>query len=204
MDYETLLTLLQSRRSVRQFAERAVDRADLERLFEAARWAPSNHNRQAWRFLVLTDSAPIRALAQAVDLSLAARLRALPAVAGEFAASLREHASFFARAPVLVIALHRQPVAVASGVLHGLREPSLVSGEPLSTAMAVQNLLLAAGTLGLGACVLTAPLLAGEAIERQLAIPSAFEITCLVALGYPAETPAAPRRKCLDQFVEYH
>src|ERR1700692_609188 len=50
----TLTALLQGRRSVRQFQDRAVDRALVEQILEAARWAPSPHGRQPWRFVVLT------------------------------------------------------------------------------------------------------------------------------------------------------
>src|ERR1700694_5931534 len=51
---DTLAALLQGRRSVRQFQDRAVDRALIEQILEAARWAPSPHGRQPWRFVILT------------------------------------------------------------------------------------------------------------------------------------------------------
>ena len=79
----------------------------------------------------------------------------------------------------------------------------LASGEALSTAMAVQNLLLAAHAMGLGTCVMTAPLLAGDVWKSLCDFPIGFEPTCLVAVGYPAETPAAPRRKNLEHILEY-
>src|SRR5579863_745115 len=51
---DTLMDLMRGRRSVRQFQDRAVDRALVEQILEAARWAPSPHGRQPWRFVVLT------------------------------------------------------------------------------------------------------------------------------------------------------
>jgi nitroreductase len=54
-DYDRLLELMRLRRSIRRFSDRAVSRQDIGRLIEAARWAPSNHNRQPWRFLVVED-----------------------------------------------------------------------------------------------------------------------------------------------------
>ena len=65
-NYEQLLGLMRSRRSIRSFADRAVGRADLTRVLEAARWAPSNHNRQPWKFIVLDDRPQIRKLANEV------------------------------------------------------------------------------------------------------------------------------------------
>jgi nitroreductase len=206
MNCDALFEVLRGRRSIRRFAPQPVARADVIRLLEAAGWAPSNHNRQPWRFLVLEDPGRIRWLAAAVASGLAERLKNLPPIAAGFAGGLERHATLFADAPVVIVALHRRPVAVVSGVLEGLAEPSLVSGEPLSVAMAVQNLMLAAHTLGLGTCMLTAPLLAPGAFAA-VGLPSGesgpFGITCLVALGHPAEQPAPPRRKALAQIVEF-
>jgi nitroreductase len=51
---EGLLPLFLERWSPRSFADREVSRADLKRVFEAARWAPSSGNAQPWRFIVGT------------------------------------------------------------------------------------------------------------------------------------------------------
>jgi nitroreductase len=203
MSYDELLDVLRTRRSIRRFGLQPVARAEVERLIEAAAWAPSNHNRQPWRFLVVDDRAAIGRMAEAVGRRLADRLAALPAVAAGFAGDLAHHATVFGGAPVLIAALHRGPVAVAARLLAGLPEPALVSGEPLSVAMAVQNLLLAAHVLGLGACVLTAPLLVPEALVEHLRWPPGYTLTCMIALGYPAEQPEPPRRKTLAQVVEF-
>jgi coenzyme F420-0:L-glutamate ligase/coenzyme F420-1:gamma-L-glutamate ligase len=200
-DYDTLLKVIRERRSIRRFADRPVSREDVKRLIEAARWAPSNHNRQPWRFVVLDEAERIQMLARKVQPEVEARLSALPVVASAHAAEFERHALFFAKAPVVLIVMHRQPINAAAAVLEGLKNGELVSGEPLSAAMAVENLLLAAHALGLGACVLTAPLLAPMAFRQVLAIPAGYDLTCVVALGYPAETPTAPRRKELDQIL---
>ncbi|HEV7235458.1 MAG TPA: nitroreductase family protein, partial [Ktedonobacteraceae bacterium] len=52
----SLSALVQGRRSVRQYVERSVNREDIETILEAARWAPSPHGRQPWRFAVITRS----------------------------------------------------------------------------------------------------------------------------------------------------
>jgi nitroreductase len=201
--YAPLLELIRSRRSIRQFSDQAVGRDDLERLLEAARWAPSNHNRQPWRFLVIEDRQQINQLAETVGRGLSEKLRLLPEAAAAHAGEFVHYATFFSKAPVLLVVLHKQPVSVSAPVLAGLKDPDLVSGEPLSAAMAVQNLLLAAQALGLGTCVLTGPLLVPDAVAGALDLPAGHDLTCLVALGHPAESPAPPRRKPLDQFAEF-
>src|SRR4051794_22383955 len=61
-----LSQLVRGRRSVRRYQERPVPRELLMQVLEAARWAPSPHGRQPWRFAVLTNDAPKRRLAEAM------------------------------------------------------------------------------------------------------------------------------------------
>ncbi len=202
-DYYRLLELIRLRRSIRRFSDRAVSREDLVRLLEAARWAPSNHNRQPWRFLVIEDKQQISHLAETVSRGLSEKMKALPETAAAHAGEFIHYATCFSTAPVLLAVLHKQPVSVSAPVLAGLKNPDLVSGEPLSAAMAVQNLLLAAQALGLGTCVLTGPLLVQDALAEALDLPAGHNLTCLVALGHPAESPPPPRRKAIEQIVEF-
>lgn len=203
LSLESFLDLARSRRSVRRFLPDPPTREEMDALFEAARWAPSSHNRQATRFVVLEDAEEIRRLARDVRDALAARAAAARGIAREVAEDIAKNASWFGEAPRVIIVLHRRPAAAAAGLLEGLPSPELVSGEALSAAMAVQNLLLAACAAGLGACVLTAPLIAREAIGRVPDLPAGFEPTALVAVGRPAEDPPAPPRRPLERTVEH-
>jgi len=202
-DYEQILALITSRRSIRKFSQQPVSRENILRVLEAARWAPSNHNRQPWRFIVFEDRTQIGKLAEAVGAELSGKLETLPAVARGYAIEFAAYATFFAKAPILAVVLHKRPVNFSSALLKDVSQPELVSGEPLSSAMAVQNLLLAAHALGLGACVLTAPLVVRETVVRELNLPGEYEVTCLVALGYPDETASPPRRKSVEQITEF-
>ncbi len=201
--YEDLLALMRSRRSIRRFSRREVRREELSRLFEAARWAPSNHNRQPWRFLVVDDPVQIGCLAERIRAGVDARLKSLPGVAASYAGELSAHATVFSSAPVVIVALHKRPVSLAAALLEGVPNPVLVSGEPLSVAMAVQNLLLAAEALQLGTCVMTAPLLSCDVVAGMLSLPPGYDVTCFVAVGYPDEEPETPRRKGLEQIVTF-
>lgn len=203
MDYQALLETMRSRRSIRSFTDRKPSRADIERLVEAARWAPSNHNRQGWKFMVFEDRDELRRLAERVRASLAERLGKSERIRPAQAAEMLRYATLFAEAPLAILVLHKRSVAVGRELLAGARDPKLVSGEPLSAAMAVQNLLLAAHCLGLGACVLTAPLLAGEVWRDLDDLPLGFGPTCIVAAGYPAHQPSPPRRKPIEKILTY-
>ena len=203
MDYAAVLDMMRARRSVRRFADAAVARADVERIVAAARWAPSNHNRQGWKFIVLADRGEIRRLAQAVRAALSDRLAEATRITPDRRADLMHHATVFADAPVVIMVMHKRPPAVSRDLHAEAERPDLVSGEPLSAAMAVQNMLLAAHCLGLGACVHTAPLLAGQVWRDLPDRPAGFVPTCLVALGGAAERPDPPRRKTIDHIIEY-
>jgi nitroreductase len=200
--YEQLLELLKTRRSVRRFEDRPVSRHDLNCLLEAARWAPSNHNRQPWKFFIIEDRGRISEIAEQVRAGMEAKLRSLPEVAAVHSAGLVQYGIFFAAAPVLIVAMHKLPIAAAAGLWERTPHPELVSGEPLSVAMAMQNLLLAAHALGLGACVMSAPLLADNLAET-LQLPPGFAITSLIAVGHPDGISQPPRRKTLEQIAEF-
>jgi nitroreductase len=57
MEYDALLELLKSRRSIRAFTDESVSDEDLQKVLEAARWAPSGANSQPWEFIVIRDQA---------------------------------------------------------------------------------------------------------------------------------------------------
>ncbi|SPE59141.1 putative Nitroreductase family protein [Verrucomicrobia bacterium] len=202
-DYEQFLLLARSRRSVRKFSEQPVGRENLLRVLEAARWAPSNHNRQPWKFIVLENRSQIVGLAEAIRTELSQKLKSLPPVVSGYTSEFADYATFFSGAPVVIVVLHRRPVSFSAALLRDAAHPDLVSGEPLSAGMAVQNLLLAAHAVGLGSCVMTAPLIVGGLIVRELEPPPGYELTCLVALGYADERPPGPRRKSIEQIAEF-
>ena len=61
--YDQVLELIRSRRSKRLFKEKAVERAVIEKVLEAARFAPSAHNEQTTEFVVIQDKRTINDIA---------------------------------------------------------------------------------------------------------------------------------------------
>ncbi len=202
MESDRLLTLIKTRRSIRRFADRKPDRDTIDAIVEAARWAPSNHNRQGWKFVVFEDRGEIQALVEDVREAVEKAFVDAHRLAASHSDELIEGACAFGAAPVVILAMHKKRSAMGGKLLESAAS-ELASGEALSTAMAVENLVLAAHAKGLGTCVMTAPLLAGEVWANVPDLPAGFEPTCVVALGYPAEEPDAPRRKALKHVIEY-
>jgi coenzyme F420-0:L-glutamate ligase / coenzyme F420-1:gamma-L-glutamate ligase len=202
MDADAFFEVIRSRRSVREFTDRVPDQQTIEQLIDAAQWAPSNHNRQGWRFIVFRDRVQLAGLAEKISTAVRETLTAANRLDAPNGKELLHYSTLFATAPVVILAMHKRSAAI-NRVLVEAGGGGKVSGEAISTAMAVENMLLAAHVLGLGACVMTAPLLAPGVWEKLENMPAGFQPTCVVAVGYPAQTQPAPRRKPLDQIVEF-
>lgn len=199
---DAILDVIRSRRSIRRFTDSRPSRAQIEQLIEAACWAPSNHNRQGWKFIVFEDTDTIRDLARRARAHVKESAAQGNTTTAAHLDELVHYAGLFEAAPVALLAMHKQAPAAGRHMMESATG-AFVSGEALSTAMAVQNLCLLAHAEGMGTCVMTAPLLAGRVWRELPNLPIGFEPTCLVALGYPAEQPEPPRRKPLRHVIEY-
>ena len=194
-----VLHLIQSRRSIRRYNAAPVPPETLERLLTAAIWAPSAHNRQPWRFVLLTAAAAKARLAEA----MAARLRADRLADGDAPALVEaDAAKSYARvasAPAVVVA------ALTLADMDHYLDHKRAQAEHLmavqSVAMAVQNLLLAAHAEGLGACWMCAPLFCPDVVAQALALPTEWQAQALVTLGYPASAGKPPVRRPLAESV---
>jgi nitroreductase len=206
-NYIALLETIRDRRSIRRFEQTPVSEPLLQQILEAARWAPSAGNRQALRFLVVRDRATIEALAQGVreaTAELGSQLR--DGLAADTVAYMKsfEH---FSGAPVLVVPIYRQGV----DLLRAGQRPEGGESPPAareldaisSVSAATMNLLLAAHALGLGACWMTGPLVAEASLAQTLGVPQGWRVAALIPVGYPAETPEAPRRRPLASLVRH-
>ena len=186
------LALIRSRRSIRRFVPEPLPPPTLERLLTAAAWAPSAHNRQPWRFAVITQPPTKERLARAMGVRLRADRLAdgdsLEAVEQDAA---RSHARI-AGAPVVIAA------CLTMADMDRYPDERRQAAERLmavqSVAMAVQNFLLAAHAEGLGACWMCAPLFCPDVVRDALGLPEDWEPQALITLGYPAIATPGNRR----------
>jgi F420 biosynthesis protein FbiB-like protein len=195
-----LFDLIRSRRSIRLYQPTPVSHERIEVLMDAARWGPSAHNRQPWRFAVVQAPAIKHALATAMGEQLRADLERDGAPRERIEADVaRSHARINC-APVLVV------VCMTMRDMDRYRDAERQHAEwtmaTQSVAMAVQNLLLAAHALGLGACWLCAPLFAPDVVRKVLSLADDWQPQALVTVGYPAETKTKTRAP-LAALVKY-
>jgi nitroreductase len=171
------LELCRTRRSVRRYSDRPVEREKIERCLEAARLAPSADNGQPWRFIVFDDPAAKQAVAAAV-------------FAGIYQASRR-----LTHAPVLVALLIRENLLI-NRVGGGVRG---IPFQLIDAAIAGEHFVLAAAEQGLGTCWIG--WFDARALRRQLRLGRDWRPVCLITVGYPAEDwqPRPPKRRPLDE-----
>lgn len=211
LDPDALYELLLARRSVRAFRPEAPDEATLRRLIEAAVSAPSASNKQPWRFVIVREPSLIAAMATAVKAAVS-ELQAR--VEPESAAAVAGYGSYFWRfeaAPVVIAPLWR-PLTLLShflgagcgaGDLAQVVERLEVRSGLIGTSLAIQNLLLMAHALGLGASGMTGPLVAEPALREELRVPASWEIACLIPVGWPDEVPTPTARKPIEKVMRW-
>jgi coenzyme F420-0:L-glutamate ligase/coenzyme F420-1:gamma-L-glutamate ligase len=175
---------IDQRRSIRRYLPGPIDESAIERILLAATQAPSAHNRQPWRFAVLGDRASKVKLA----IAMGQRLRGDRTADGDDPQVIEDDvARSYARiteAPVVIV------VCLDIRDMDRYPDDQRNTAEYLmavqSTAMAVQNLLLAAHGEGLGACIMCAPLFCPDSVSDGLSLPSEWKAQMLVTIGTPA------------------
>ena len=170
--------VLGGRRSIRRFLPTPVEPDKLRACLEAARIAPSAHNEQPWRFIVVDDPALKERLAAA-------------AFSGFYSGS-----KFAAQAPVILVLLAKHGRAVA-------RLGSRIQGVPyylIDMGIAGEHIVLQAEELGLATCWMGWFNYGGA--RKVLRIPREFKLVALMPLGYAASRPRRePPRRAYDEIV---
>jgi coenzyme F420-0:L-glutamate ligase/coenzyme F420-1:gamma-L-glutamate ligase len=193
MIHDGIQGIILGRRSIRRYQpDRPVPREVLEGILTAAIHAPSAHNRQPWRFAVITSPDVRRDLALAMGARLRADLTADHTPQDMIEKDVSRSFSRIDGAPALVLA------CMSMVDMDRYPDPKRSAAERLmavqSTALAVQNLLLAAHAEGLGACWMCAPLFCPDVVSAQLNLPADWEPQALITMGYPAEQKQSARQ----------
>jgi F420 biosynthesis protein FbiB-like protein len=190
-DWMSLRRVIYGRRSIRRYSSRPIPQELLVSLLEAASWAPSAHNRQPWRFCVVTSTEGKARLGAAMGEQWRADLSADKADPEFIERRVAISHARMTGAAALVIA------SLTMSDMDRYPDPGRAQAEwtmaVQSVALACQNLLLAAEAQGVGACWMCAPLFVPELVRRIMELPSDWEPQALITLGYPAESKQKER-----------
>jgi nitroreductase len=178
VDMEVMVAV-RERRSVRKYKSEPVAEQDINTVLEAARWAPSWANSQCPRFVVVRDAMTKAKLAETM-------VPPTPAVP-----SVRE-------APVVI-------VACAELEKSGYKKGSVITDKGdwfmFDVALAMQNVTLAAHSLGLG--TVHVGTFDAKKVGEIIGVPPGIAVVEMMPLGHPDEQPEAPPRKQLSEIVYY-
>ena len=185
-----LFEAIYNRRSIRHYQTDEVDDDTVNKILEAGRWAPSWSNTQCWRFVVVRDS------------DIKARIgQSLIKVKRDNELADNPATKTFNLVPVIIVVCAKMNT---SGCLPGDNTSSEYVTDKgdwfmFDTALAVQNMVLAAHGLGLGTVIIGA--FDAKMVEEILGIPEGYRVVVLFPLGVPAKEGKAPPRKELTELV---
>lgn len=176
------LECIKTRRSVRKFADRPVGRDVIEQAVAAAAYAPSWKNTQVARYIVVTDAQKKQKLADECMLGFAFNQKTA------------------SQAPALVL------VTMVTGRSGFERDGSFSTTQgthwqSFDAGIATQTFCLAAHDLGLGTVIMG--IFDENKVAEAVGLPEGQQVAAILALGYPAEAPACPKRKDVETLVSY-
>jgi nitroreductase len=193
---DATMKVIQERRSIRDYTAEPVSDEDLDMILESARLAPSGENAQPWRFVVVKDVGTLKKLgalagggsgrrftAEFVTQKMQERFSSLQDEEKKKAAFQKltsgQVSAFLATAPLNIVVCGKKDVW----------------DMPYDTSAAIENMLLVATALGLGACWVIAPCIDirdEERIKDLLGVPEGFKIISIISIGHPTR-PHRPR-----------
>ncbi len=192
-------------RAMRRLDTREVPEELLRKLVDAGNQAPTGSNQQGVRWIIVRDAAVKRKLA---DLNR----RGVEAYIGPRLDNLEElpHQSPAKRRRMLdavlwqMVHMHELPALIVA--CHDFGEPpapAQAAAGNISVWPAVQNVLLAARALGLGAAPTTLALVDPGAVAAALRLPETMAAYCLIPVGYPLGRFGPVTRKPLDEVLRF-
>ncbi len=175
---------IMNRRSVRRYNDKSVSKAIIEQIIEAGRFAPSSHNSQPWRFVVITDRKLIKELSDMVKkwyrnlLRLSAVLKFNKSIK-KISESAKKRVTtdkdlFFYDAPLLIL-ICAEPKGFAL----------------VDCACAAQNMMLAARSLGIGSCWIgfADRAFRSRKLLDKAEVPKELKVMASLVFGYPLSFP---------------
>ncbi|MEW6515322.1 MAG: nitroreductase family protein [candidate division FCPU426 bacterium] len=185
-----VLETIKARHSIRRFTGQAVPEAELMALLEAANNAPSAHNQQSWRFIIIRGRKKAE-LAELIN-------RKSSGFPREVSALLRMASRTIACAPISIAVINTgelvdQGARFFPADLECARDFFRIM-EIQSSAAAVENLLIAATSLGLASVWLGILYLIKEDVLAWLEEPRG-EFMAVIPMGYPSRSSTGPRKR---------
>jgi len=188
---------LRTRRSIRRFKTDPVADSVIQNILATATFAPSAHNRQPWRFVVITTQSVKEALAEAMAIDFKRDLTRDGLPPENIQAQIERSKERITSAPVAIL------LCLDMSEMDSYPDEKRQQAERMmaiqSVAAAGLQLLLAVHAEGLGGVWACWVLFAQETIQRALNLPEPWEPQAMYFVGYPEIIPEARERKPLEE-----
>jgi coenzyme F420-0:L-glutamate ligase/coenzyme F420-1:gamma-L-glutamate ligase len=192
---------LRARRSVRHFKQGPVAIKIIQKILETATYAPSAHNRQPWRFIVVTDETAKYQLANTMTVDFRRDLEHDQLPEDEILSRLEKSHRQITSSPVIIfLCMDMSEMDVYPDARRAEAERIMAIQ---STANAGMQLLLAAHAEGLGCVWTCAPLFTPNTIKTTIQSSETWEPLGMFLMGYPAETPQVRKRKPILEISKF-
>lgn len=171
-----------TRRSIRRFSGDKVDRNIIKEIIEMSRFAPSWKNTQIVRYYAIEDPEVINDIADNCVLGFEMNQKTIK------------------NSPMLIVVTYKEGISgyEKSG------EPTTEQGahwESFDAGIATQTLCLSAHEKGLGTVIMG--IYSDKKVSKAVGIPEGQKVAALVAIGYPAKAATAPKRKEVDDLLQF-
>jgi nitroreductase len=192
-------------RAMRRLDSREIPQAMLEKLIEAANQAPSGSNTQNARWIVVRDPAVKAKLAELNRKGVESYLAPLVDNPGSLSHQTADKRKRMVDAVVWQKEhMHEIPALVIACMQFNTKPtPAMVAGANGSIWPGIQNLLLAARAMQLGAAPTTLALIDQQAVADVLGLPETMATYCLIPVGYPLGNFGPVTRKPLSEIMRY-
>ncbi len=173
---------IKTRRSIRSYKEDQIPQEVIREVVELSRFAPSWKNTQIARYYVVQDVALKQHIAENCMMGFTFNTNTLT------------------KAPALVVLAY---VEKRCGYERdgSFSTPKEDRWEMFDAGIATQTFCLAAHEKGLGTCIMG--IFDEEKIAEAISLPEGQKVGAVIAIGYPADEPAAPARKEVEQLVQF-
>lgn len=203
--FETIKT----RKTIRKYKPDMPPMADIEKIIDSARLAPSATNSQNWQFIVIKNKDIMDKMKTAVieEYDKLAQMNT-DEIFLEKINYFKSYSTFFTNAPVLIAIVETQRTSFITEMMKkmGFSPEKIKLLRPdsslLSIGAAIENMSLSAHNLGYGTCWMVAPIIGVETFDKLLGLEENAHVVSLLPLGIPySESYQSPPKKSLEEVM---
>lgn len=176
-----MIEAIQNRRSIRKYKDQPVEEETLLKIIDCGRLAPSDSNTQPWNFIIVRSEEMRTKLAH-----------------------VSHGQDWMLSAPVFIVCVADIRVATSDTDLITINEetPGIAPKQIiLDTAIAGENIVLAAEVMGLGTCWVS--WYVQDEIRPVLGIPNDKYVVAIITMGHKDQTPKQRPRRSLEEVIRY-